>query len=99
MTFKDSCYMNSRWEGCRNFKVFSSRLSHRTLCSLKRNIACHKMCLMSVVILGLGKISPLLPLKFTRTIIFHLYKDSEGAPEDQREDKINKVLTGLHLVM
>ena len=28
-----------------------------------------------------------------------LYKDSEGAPEDEREDKVNKVLTGLHLVM
>ena len=55
---------------------------------------------MLAVILGLGKISPsLLPLKFTRTIIFHLYNDSEGAPEDEREDKVNKVLTGLHLDM
>lgn len=55
---------------------------------------------MSAVILGLGKVSPyLLPLKFTRTIVFHLYKDSEGAPEDERVDKVNKVLTGLHLVM
>lgn len=55
---------------------------------------------MSAVILGLGKISPLLlPLKFTRTIIFHLYKDSGGAPEDEKGDAVNKVLTGLHLVM
>jgi len=47
---------------------------------------------MSAVILGLGKISPsLLPLKFKRTIIFYLYKDSEVAPEDERENKINKV--------
>lgn len=51
------------------------------------------------VILGLGKIFPLLPLKSTRTLTFHLYKASEGAPEDRREDKVNKVLTSLHLVM
>lgn len=53
----------------------------------------------ATVILGLGMISPLLPLKSTRTVIFHLYKASEGAAEDKREDKINKVLTSLHLVM
>lgn len=53
---------------------------------------------MSAVIFGLINISPLLPLKFIRTIIFHLCKDSEGAPEDKREDKVNKVLTDLHLV-
>lgn len=52
----------------------------------------------ATVILGLGKISPS-PLKSTRTIIFHLYKTSEDAPEDKREDKINKVLTSFHLVM
>lgn len=36
---------------------------------------------------------------FTRTITFHLYKDSEGAPEDERVDEVNKVLIGLHLVI
>lgn len=97
MTFRDSCYMSSRWECCRNSKVFFPGVvsQNSTLIKKKRGVP----CLMSVVILGLRKISPLLPLKFTRTIIFHLYKDSEGAPEDQREDKVNKALTGLCLVM
>lgn len=54
---------------------------------------------MSAATLGLTNISPLLLLKFMRTIIFHLCKDSEGAPEDEREDKVNKVLTDPHLVM
>lgn len=55
---------------------------------------------MSAVILDLAKISPyLLLLKFTRTSIFHLYKDSEGAPEEERVNKVNKILTGLRLVM
>lgn len=53
----------------------------------------------ATVILELGKISPLLPLKSKNPIIFHLCKASQGAPEDKREDTVNKVLTSLHLVM
>lgn len=66
---------------------------------IKKNCEDSQNMIDATVIMGLGKISALLPLKSTRAIIFHLYKASEGALEDKREDKTNKVLTSLRLVV
>lgn len=48
MTSRDSCYTSSRWEGYRNTELFFLGLYHRILCSLKTNVKCHRIWLMSL---------------------------------------------------